>query len=202
MVFCHKSCGCRVYRTLQWFKNAMLKEDAPCNKSSAKQAVSNLSAARSTAPPHSIPGRAPGTIFSSSVPEAQAVPHWRTKCAFPPACTVQRSSPMCTIRAAFVRILPLCIRRNALFPDADPPTQGQGRAKARPWPFLIPVKLFRMKYARNAMFQPSPAHIFLWTNKFHPFTIVVLHQKGRKRNHSWENVHSLQDCSSFSPRTI
>ena len=33
----------------------MLKEDAPCNKSSAKQAVSNLSAARSTAPPHSIP---------------------------------------------------------------------------------------------------------------------------------------------------
>lgn len=55
MVFCHKSCGCRVYRTLQWFKNAMLKEDAPCNKSSAKQAVSNLSAARSTAPPHSIP---------------------------------------------------------------------------------------------------------------------------------------------------
>ncbi len=73
---------------------------------------------------------------------------------------------------------------------------------ARPWPFLIPVKLFRMKYARNAMFQPSPAHIFLWTNKFHPFTIVVLHQKGRKRNHSWENVHSLQDCSSFSPRTI
>ena len=113
-----------------------------------------------------------------------------------------RSSPMCTIRAAFVRILPLCIQRNALFPDADPPTQGQGRAKARPWPFLIPVKLFRMKYARNAMFQPSPAHIFLWTNKFHPFTIVVLHQKGRKRNHSWENVHSLQDCSSFSPRTI
>lgn len=148
------------------------------------------------------PGRAPGTIFSSSVPEAQAVPRWRTKCAFPPACTVQRSSPMCTIRAAFVRILPLCIQRNALFPDADPPTQGQGRAKARPWPFLIPVKLFRMKYARNAMFQPSPAHIFLWTNKFHPFTIVVLHQKGRKRNHSWENVHSLQDCSSFSPRTI
>lgn len=121
---------------------------------------------------------------------------------FLPACTVQRSSPMCTIRAAFVRILPLCIQRNALFPDADSPTQGQGPGFCRPWPFLIPVKLFRMKYARNAMFQPSPAHIFLWTNKFHPFTIVVLHQKGRKRNHSWENVHSLQDCSSFSPRTI
>ncbi len=30
------------------------------------------------------------------------------------------------------------------------------------------------------MFQPSPAHIFLWTNKFHPFTIVVLHQKEGK----------------------
>ncbi len=134
-------------------------------------------------------------VFSAGGAGSAALAHKSLPPAFPckdlADVTIRRSAD-----------LPLCLSGTQFFLRRPSPSQGQGRAKARPWPFLIPVKLFRMKYARNAMFQPSPAHIFLWTNKFHPFTIVVLHQKGRKRNHSWENVHSLQDCSSFSPRTI